>query len=95
MIVGVNKFISPSPSVPLHRMSVDIEKKQIKKLIELRKNRDNAMVMKMLKRIEEAAMSSENTMPVFIECVESYATLGEICDVLRGVFGTQKEFLTM
>jgi len=46
-----------------------------------------------LKNLEEVARSSDNTMPAFIECVESYATLGEICDVLRQVFGTQREYL--
>ena len=48
-----------------------------------------------LKRLEEVARGQENTMPLFIECVEAYATLGEICDVLRGVFGEQKEFLVV
>ena len=43
--------------------------------------------------IEEVARGKENTMPALLECVEAYATLGEMCDVLRGVFGEQKEFL--
>jgi methylmalonyl-CoA mutase N-terminal domain/subunit len=45
----------------------------------------------MLKRLDEAARSDANMVPVFIECVESYLTIGEICDVLRGVFGEQRE----
>ena len=43
--------------------------------------------------LEKAASGTENMMPAFIRCVESYATIGEICDVLRKVFGVQKEFL--
>ena len=46
-----------------------------------------------LKRLEEVAQNKDNTMPAFLECVEAYATLGESCDILRKVFGTQKEFL--
>ncbi len=43
--------------------------------------------------LEEVAKGNENTMPAFVECVEAYASIGEICDVLRRVFGEQKEFL--
>ena len=43
--------------------------------------------------MDEVARSKDNTMPAFLECAEAYATLGEVCDVLRKVFGTQKEFL--
>ena len=48
-----------------------------------------------LGRIEEAARGTENLMPLFIEAVEVHATLGEICDALRGVWGEQKETLTI
>ena len=46
-----------------------------------------------MSKLEEVAKGKENTMSVFIECVEAYASLGEICGVLRKVFGEQKEFL--
>jgi methylmalonyl-CoA mutase N-terminal domain/subunit len=59
----------------------------------VKKNRDNGKVIKALKNLEEVACSRDNTMPAFIECVEAYASIGEICDVLRKVFGTQKEYL--
>ena len=45
-----------------------------------------------LKSLEEVARGTENTMSAFLECVAAYATIGEICDVLRGVFGEQREF---
>ena len=93
IIVGVNKFISPSPKITLSRVGPDVEINQKKKLVQLKKERDNAKVSQTLKKLEDVAQSGDNTMPAFLECVEAYATLGEMCDVLRKVFGTQKEFL--
>jgi methylmalonyl-CoA mutase N-terminal domain/subunit len=49
----------------------------------------------MLKRLDEAARSEENLLPVLIECVESYVTIGEICAVVRGVYGEQREFMVI
>jgi len=93
-IVGVNKFVSPSPKIEgLSRVDPEQAKKQKERLARLKKSRDNAQVDKVLKNLEEVARSTENTMPAFIECVEAYASIGEICDVLRNVFGTQKEYL--
>lgn len=92
--VGVNRFISPYPEITgLLRVDPVVAERQIERLDKVKRNRDNAQVARALKRLEEVARSEENTMPVFVECVESYATLGEICDLLRGVFGEQKEFL--
>jgi methylmalonyl-CoA mutase N-terminal domain/subunit len=93
VIVGVNKFISPSPKITLSRVGPEVEINQKKKLVQLKKERDNAKVNQTLKHLEDVAHNKDNTMPVFLECVEAYATLGEMCDVLRKVFGTQKEFL--
>jgi methylmalonyl-CoA mutase N-terminal domain/subunit len=45
-----------------------------------------------LQKLESAAQGTENTMPLFIECVENYVTIGEICNVLRRVWGEQQEF---
>ena len=93
IIVGVNNFISPSPKITLSRVGPEVEINQKKKLVQLKKERDNAKVSQTLKRLEGVAQSKDNTMPAFLECVEAYATLGEMCDILRKVFGTQKEFL--
>jgi methylmalonyl-CoA mutase N-terminal domain/subunit len=49
-------------------------------------------VQHLLTKLEATATGADNTMPVFIECVENYVTIGEICDVLRKVWGEQKEF---
>jgi methylmalonyl-CoA mutase N-terminal domain/subunit len=93
-VVGVNKFVSPSPQVPeLLHINPELERKQIVRLARVKKNRDNGRVAKALKKLEEVAKSTDNTMPAFIDCVEAYASVGEICDVLRQVFGTQKEYL--
>ena len=93
-IVGVNKFVSPYPKiVGLLRVKPEVEKRQKERTLQVRKDRDNSNVNQSLKRLEDAARSTDNTMPAFLECVEAYATVGEICDVLRKVFSTQKEFL--
>ncbi|MDY6834517.1 MAG: methylmalonyl-CoA mutase family protein [Chloroflexota bacterium] len=93
--VGVNKFVSPSPKIGgLIRVDPEEAKKQKERLSNVKSNRDEEKVKASLDNLERVAQGTENTMPAFLEAVESYATLGEICDVLRRVFGTQKEFLT-
>ena len=61
----------------------------------MRQQRDSGRVQRRLQRLEQVARSSENTIPALIDCAESYATVGEMSDTLRKVFGTQKEFLTI
>ena len=92
-VVGVNKFVSPSPRISLLKLDPEQEKKQVEHLVKVKRDRDNDKVKKALKHLDEVARSTENTMPAFLECVEAYAGIGEICDVLRKVFGTQKEYL--
>jgi len=93
-VVGVNKFVSPYPEITgLLRVKPEVEKRQQESLAQLKKERDNSKVKQTLQRLEDVARSNENTMPAFLECVEAYATLGEMCDVLRQVFGIQREFL--
>ena len=93
-VVGVNKFVSPYPKITgLLRVKPEVEQRQKARTAQVRKERDNIKLNRSLKNLEDVARSTDNTMPVFMECVEAYATIGEICDVLRKVFGTQKEFL--
>jgi methylmalonyl-CoA mutase N-terminal domain/subunit len=93
-VVGVNKFVSPYPKiVGLLRVKPETEERQKERIAQVRRDRDNNEVMQALGRLDDVARSRDNTMPAFMECAEAYATLGEICDVLRKVFGTQKEFL--
>jgi methylmalonyl-CoA mutase N-terminal domain/subunit len=70
-----------------------VEKRQKERTAQVRRDMDNGRAEQALKRLDDVARSKDNTMPAFLECVDAYATLGEICDVLRKVFGTQKEFL--
>ncbi len=93
-VVGVNKFVSSSAEISdLLRVNPELEAKQKERLAQVKRNRDKGKVIRTLKNLEEIARSQDNTMPAFIDCVEAYASIGEMCDVLRKVFGTQKEYL--
>ncbi|MFN7208760.1 MAG: methylmalonyl-CoA mutase [Aggregatilineales bacterium] len=88
IIVGVNKFTVPEePPIETLHVSAAIEQAQRQRLAALRAKRDSARVSEILTQIEAAARGSDPLMPLFIEAVEREATLGEICNVLRGVFG--------
>jgi methylmalonyl-CoA mutase N-terminal domain/subunit len=96
VVVGVNKYVTEEPPLEgLLRVDPRVGQRQRRRLRELRARRDGDRVRRLLGRIEEAARGTENLMPLFIEAVEAHATLGEICDVLRGVWGEQKETLTV
>jgi methylmalonyl-CoA mutase N-terminal domain/subunit len=88
VVVGLNAFQSDEV-VELERLKVDprIEENQRQHLAALRQKRDNERVLQLLGHLDTAARGSENLMPVFIACVENEVTLGEICGVLRGLWG--------
>ena len=93
-IVGVNRFVTPYTKLKrLLRVNAAGAKKQVAALEKIKKERDAAAVAASLKNLEKVARGTGNTLPAFIRCVEAYATLGEICDTLRGGFGVQREFL--
>ena len=86
--VGVNEYRTEDGSeIPLLRVDREGEKKQIEGLNEVRRIRDNREVSLRLKALEQAARGSENTMPHLVEAAKAYATLGEMMDVFRDVFG--------
>jgi len=88
VIVGVNAFtVEEDLSFELHRIDPAIEARQRERLALLRNSRDRERVSALLSRLEATARGTENLMPLFIECVENDITLGEICGVLRRVFG--------
>jgi methylmalonyl-CoA mutase N-terminal domain/subunit len=66
-------------------------KRQVKRLADLRHDRDNGHVGQALDKLRVACQGTENTMPHLLDCVRAYATLGEIIGVMRGVFGTYEE----
>ena len=91
IIVGVNKFTQKEADPqPVFKIDDSIRKIQMQKLDQLKKERNSEVVSENLKRLSEAASGTDNLMPYIIACVESYATLGEIADVLRNVFGEYK-----
>ncbi len=88
IVVGVNSFeIKEQPPEGLLRVDPSVEKAQVVKLRNIRESRDNDAVAGCLRSLRNAADSSENLMPSIMEAVRSYATLGEICGVLREAFG--------
>jgi methylmalonyl-CoA mutase, N-terminal domain len=92
IIVGTNKFqIQEEIKPPLLRVDPEVEKTQVAKLNEVKKNRNNDQVKHLLATLETAAHGSDNLMPYIYDCVKEYATLGEICNVLRKVFGEYKD----
>jgi len=90
-IVGVNRFQSDDQPIELLQIDETSAAHQCAKLAALRKRRDNGMVCRALDALRRAAESTENTMPFLLDAVRTYATLGEICDCLRSVFGTYQE----
>ncbi len=92
VIVGVNRFVEADPiPVPILVIDDSAARRQHAALAQLRRQRDNLRVRTALEALEAAAATDANLMPFILECVRSYATLGEICDVLRRVFGTYEE----
>jgi methylmalonyl-CoA mutase N-terminal domain/subunit len=86
-IVGVNRFQAEvEEPVELHELDPELERNQVDRLARLRNQRDNAEVERALKAIEEAARGSDNLLYPMREALAAYATLGEVSDVLRGVF---------
>ena len=92
LIVGVNEFVTEEKR-PIDILVIDegVAEAQRRKLAELRKQRDNARVQSSLEALGSAASTDRNLMPFILECVRRYATLGEMCDVLRGAFGIYEE----
>ncbi|GBD14184.1 Methylmalonyl-CoA mutase [bacterium HR25] len=95
VVVGVNRFRTAEDGPPgeILRVRPEVVKRQLERLRRVRAERDNARVQSLLGKLEEAARSDANMMPVLIECVENYVTVGEICRVLRQVWGEQREFM--
>lgn len=91
-VIGVNMFRPDEEVEPvLFRVDPKIEQEQVERLQAFRKNRDQGQVEVLLQKVKQAASGTENIMPILIEAVEGRATLGEICAVLRDVFGEYVE----
>jgi methylmalonyl-CoA mutase, N-terminal domain len=92
IVVGVNRFgIDEEREVPIQRIDPSLEARQVERVRALRARRDSTTWESSLKQIEEAARSGENLMPRIVGAVNAYATVGEISDAMRKVFGEYKE----
>jgi methylmalonyl-CoA mutase N-terminal domain/subunit len=92
VIVGVNGHVEESePTVPTLYIDESAAERQIARLARLRRDRDSAAVARALEALERGASQGANTMPLLIEAVRAYATLGEMCDALRDVWGEYEE----
>jgi len=96
VVVGVNRFQTKEER-PANLLRVDpsVREAQIQRLKSLRQRRDNAGIKSALEALERAARGRENLVPKILEAVKTYATLGEICDVLRSVFGEYRAVSTL
>jgi len=96
VVVGVNRFRDESPRTPaLQRIDPDSERRQVEGLRRVREGRDPAAWAAALRRVDECARGGENLMPALIEAVGAYATVGEISDQLRAVWGEHRELVTL
>ena len=92
IVVGVNRFTQDETEhYPVLRVDPALEAEQVERLRQLRKERDAARVEAALHRVEETARGTENLLPPILDAVEAYATVGEISDAMRRVFGEYKE----
>ena len=91
-IVGVNAYAEKKPlTVPILEMDPKGYERQVNRLQELRRTRDNGRAGQTLDRLRVALQGTENTMPYLMECVHAYATLGEIIQVMKEVLGVYEE----
>lgn len=87
IVVGVNKFVSEEEPVEIHALDVTLERRQIERVQQVRRERDDEAVRASLKALGEAARGDDNLLYPMREALAAYATLGEVSDVLREVFG--------
>jgi methylmalonyl-CoA mutase, N-terminal domain len=96
IVVGVNEFASEQEvAVPIQRIDEALEGRQVERVRAIRRRRDAAVHAAALRRVEDAARGGSNLMPLILNAVESYATVGEIADVMRKVFGEYRESVTV
>ncbi len=96
IIVGVNKYqIKEEEHKDLLKIDIKVQDEQIKFLKKIRSERNNEEVNKNLSALKKAAEGSDNLMPPILEAVRNYASIGEICNTMRLVFGEYKEHVVI
>lgn len=93
IIVGVNDFVDKEEKIEIPILTIPerVEKQQVSRIKELRASRDNDRVKETLTRLKKAARENENLMPYFLECALAYATVGEMINTLKEVYGEYME----
>jgi methylmalonyl-CoA mutase, N-terminal domain len=91
IVVGVNDFLAEERTIPTLRMDPETERAQVARVESLRARRDQAKTSAALSELERRAATQENLLPAILVAVEAYATVGEISDTLRRVFGEYRE----
>jgi methylmalonyl-CoA mutase N-terminal domain/subunit len=91
IIVGVNGYVAEEKPLDILQIDESVARRQAVRLQKLRAERSNDEVARRLKALRTAAAGTENLMPYIFEAVKAYATLGEICDSMRAVFGIYEE----
>jgi methylmalonyl-CoA mutase N-terminal domain/subunit len=90
--VGVNKYTEGEEmEVDLHEYRGESAEEQVQRLREVRRERDNRKVVQLLKDLDHAAKAEKNVMPYLLECCKAYATVGEMTNVFKEVYGEFKE----
>ncbi len=96
IIVGLNKFKTENKvKNEILKINEEVENKQKEKIKKLKENRDNTEVQKNLQKLKNVALNNENLMPCILSCVKSYATVGEISNLLREIFGEYNEAIIL
>jgi methylmalonyl-CoA mutase N-terminal domain/subunit len=96
IVVGVNEYVvDEPPQIPIHKITPEGEQRHLERLARVRRERDNVAVGERLEALRVAADRRENLMPYLMEAVRAYATLGEICQLLRTVWGEHRELVTV
>jgi len=91
VVVGLNKFTTEEKTpIPILRVDAAVEKRQIERLNRMKRKRNRMKVDNILNKLHRAAEGDQNLMPVILQAVKAYASLGEICGVLKEVFGEYK-----
>ena len=91
VIVGVNEYVMQEKPQPILYIDEQVADEQVARIVALRASRDQARVDRALAALKDAARGTSNLMPPILEASRAYATVGEMCDALREVFGEYEE----
>ena len=92
IVIGVNKYVfDEQPPTDLQKLDPEVSHKQLQKLLKVKKDRNSDKVIESLDNLKKAAQGSANLMPFIVDAVKNYATLGEMCGILREIYGEYEQ----